>query len=250
MSSRRRRATSIPSNGSGGTPSVSTCLTSLLRSTLDGLIAIALAPHCAACRAPLDRPTNGAVCLRCWDAVVPPVPLVPSSLPPHVTLAAAIGPYAESLRDIVHALKYDQRPTIAWHLAQRMRNAGAELLADADAVVPVPLHRARERSRGFNQARELARHLHVPVLDVLERVRETAPQADLPAAKRAANVRGAFAVRDEAVLAGLVLVLVDDVSTTGATLNACAGILLDAGAKEVRALTAARAPLKATKRQR
>jgi ComF family protein len=225
-------------------PSVSTCLTSLLRSTLDGLVAVALAPHCAACRAPLDHPTDGAVCTRCWDAVVPPVPFAPCNLPPHITLAAAVGPYADSMRAVVHALKYDQRSTIAWHLAQRMRVAGAGVLRDADAVVPVPLHRARERSRGFNQARELARHLQLPVLEALARVRETASQADLPAAKRAANVRGAFALRGKPLITDRVLVLVDDVSTTGATLNACAGILLDAGAKEVRALTAARAPLK------
>ena len=125
-----------------------------------------------------------------------------------------------------------------------MRDAGVSVLGDADAVVPVPLARARHRSRGFNQARELARHLSLPVLEALTRVRDTAPQADLPAAKRAANVRGAFSLRPGVSIDGLVLVLVDDVSTTGATLNACAAVLLDGGAKEVRALTAARAPLR------
>jgi ComF family protein len=244
MSSRRRRASSIPSNGSGETPSASTSLTSLLRSTLDGLIAVTLAPHCAACRAPLDHPTDGAVCSRCWDATVPPVPLASCSLPPHISRAVAIGLYADALRDIVHALKYDHRSTIAWHLAKRMRDAGGGVLDDADAVVPVPLARARQRSRGFNQARELARHLDLRMLDALTRVRDTAPQADLPAVKRAANVRGAFALRAGVSIDGLVLVLVDDVSTTGTTLNACAAVLLDGGAKEVRALTAARAPLR------
>jgi ComF family protein len=141
-------------------------------------------------------------------------------------------------------LKFDHRSTIAWHLAQRMRDAGQDVLDGADAVVPVPLSRARERSRGFNQARELARHLRLPVLEALARVRETAPQADLPAAKRTANVRGAFALVPGLDINGLVLVLVDDVSTTGSTLNACAAVLLDGGAKEVRALSAARAPLR------
>ena len=125
-----------------------------------------------------------------------------------------------------------------------MREAGTQVLAGADAVVPVPLHASRERPRGFNQARELARHLGPPILDALVRVRRTSAQADLPKTKRDANVRGAFAMKPGTNVKGLVLVLVDDVSTTGATLNACAEPLLAAGASEVRALTAARAPLR------
>jgi ComF family protein len=239
MSSRRRRAPSILSNGSGGTPSGSR-----LRSSLDGLLAVFLAPRCAACRAPLDEPTRGAVCPRCWSAIVPPAPLGCDSLPPHIHLATSIGLYEDTLKAIVHALKYDPRSTLARHLATRMRDAGAQVLAGADAVVPVPLHAARERSRGFNQARELARHLGLPVLDALVRTRKTSAQADLPKARRDANVRGAFALTRGVDVDGLVLVLVDDVSTTGATLNACAAPLLDAGAREIRALTAARAPLR------
>jgi ComF family protein len=160
---------------------------------------------------------------------------------PLVALARAIGPYEGALRAIVHALKYDGRPTIARHLAARMRLAGAEVLADADVAVAVPLHRSRERARGFNQAREIARHLGLPIADALTRTRRTPSQADLPAARRHANVRGAFEWRRSAAVKGRIVVLVDDVSTTGATLNACARPLLDAGAIEVRALTAARA---------
>jgi len=125
-----------------------------------------------------------------------------------------------------------------------MRVAGAEVLEGANAVVPVPLHRSRERTRGFNQARELARHLDLAMRDVLVRTRKTASQADLTAAGRQRNVARAFQLKKGSDVDGLVLVLVDDVSTTGATLNACAAPLLDAGAKEVRALTAARAPLR------
>ena len=113
-------------------------------------------------------------------------------------------------------------------------------MAGADLVVPVPLHRSRKRARGFNQAAEIARHLTVPVAHVLERVRPTASQTDLPAAARHRNVRGAFAVTVPDRVLGATVVLIDDVSTTGATLDACAGALLDAGAREVRALTAAR----------
>jgi len=189
-------------------------------------------PCCVTCGDPLPSwrsVVGGALCPRCRRR------------PPLVTLARSIGPYEGTLRAIVHALKYDGRPTLARHLATRMRAPGAEVLAGADLVVPVPLHASRERARGFNQARELARHLGYPLADALTRTRRTASQADLPAAKRHANVRDAFACRRGAQVRGCTIVLVDDVSTTGATLNACAAALLAAGATEVRALTAARA---------
>jgi ComF family protein len=108
-------------------------------------------------------------------------------------------------------------------------------------VIPVPLHRSRRRHRGFNQAADLARHLGVPVSLALRRVRATATQTSLPAGQRHRNMRDAFAVtRHAAPLTGAVVVVIDDVSTTGATLEACARVLKDAGVKEVRALTAAR----------
>jgi ComF family protein len=224
-------------------PSALTLLT--LRSAVDGLVSILLAPACAACRRPLDEPTRGAVCASCWSAIVPITPLGSSGFPPSITLATAVGPYEGALKEIVHALKYDPRPTIARHLAARMRDAGSCVLAGADAAVAVPLHRSRERARGFNQASALAAHLGLPVIDALRRARKTASQADLPAAKRHANVDGAFALAvPPAQIDDRVIVLVDDVSTTGATLNACAAPLLAAGAREVRALTAARARLR------
>jgi ComF family protein len=161
--------------------------------------------------------------------------------PPLIALARAIGPYEGSLRAIVHALKYGGRSTLARPLAARLRVAGEDVLAGADIVVPVPLHGSRQRQRGFNQAAEIARHLAVPVQRALRRTRPTPAQADLPAARRHANVRGAFALARGARVAGSIVVLVDDVSTTGATLNACAKVLLTAGAREVRALIVARA---------
>lgn len=222
-----------------------TTVLNALRSAVDGLVAVVLAPACASCRVPLEQPTRGAVCARCWSAAVPLTPLGCGSLPPAIALATAIGPYDDTLKNIVHALKYDPRPTIARHLAARMRDAGSYVLDGADAVVPVPLHRSREHTRGFNQARALADHLGLPVLDALVRTRRTAAQADLPAGQRHANVDGAFAASAAAVsVEARVIVLVDDVCTTGATLNACAAPLLAAGAKQVRALTAAQARLR------
>lgn len=236
----------------------------LLRSIGDGMLAVLLAPICAACHTALEHPTRGAVCARCWSSIVPITPPIcrtcgdalPSwrkrsleesrcarcrRAPQLITRACAIGAYDGALRAIVHALKYDGRQTLARPLSLRLRAAGSDVLAGADLVVPVPLHSTRERQRGFNQARELARHLGLPLVDALQRTRRTAAQADLPAARRNANVRGAFVCRNPDRVHGLTLVLVDDVSTTGATLNACASALLRAGAREVRALTAARA---------
>ena len=222
-----------------------------------------LAPLCVACREPLPSPRRGAVCGRCWESVVtfalpccatcgeslaswqagaPPdgVCATCRATPPLASAAAAIGPYEGTLRALVQALKYDSRTSLARPLAERMRSAGGRILQGADAVVPVPLHRSRERRRGFNQAGELARHLGVPTLQALVRLRATATQADLPAARRQANVRGAFAPRRGIIVRGLTLVIVDDVSTTGSTLNACARALMDAGAADVRAVTAAK----------
>ena len=165
--------------------------------------------------------------------------------------ATAIGEYDGVLRDIIHALKYQGRRSTAPPLAALMKQQGASVLAGADAVVPVPLHPARERERGFNQAEDLARGLGLPVARVLRRVKSTRPQVDLSADERKVNVSDAFVCRGAASLSAVasakaealpmgVIVLVDDVTTTGATLDACARVLKVAGAREVRALTAAR----------
>jgi ComF family protein len=162
-----------------------------------------------------------------------------------VDRARAVGAYDGALRAIVHALKYEGRRSLAKPLAGLMRIRGADILAGADCVVPVPLHPSRRRERGFNQAADLARHLGVPVRRLLRRQRATATQASLPAARRHRNVHGAFAVAPswqgpQSGLEGAIVVLVDDVSTTGATLDACARVLKAAGVWEVRAITAAR----------
>jgi ComF family protein len=235
-------------------------------------VRLLLAPSCALCRDTLARPLAGPICTGCWSSVrrlTPPLcarcgdslaswrpadPCCPRCRrrPPAFALARSGGRYEGALREIVHAFKYGGRRALAGPLCSLMRMSGHDVLVGADAVVPVPLHPWRAWTRGFNQADDLACALGAPVWRLLRRARHGPPQASLPAARRRANVRGAFAVGGPlACLSigpsastrarGSVLVLVDDVMTTGATLDACARALLDAGAREVRVLTAARA---------
>jgi len=234
----------------------------MLRDAADALLAVLLAPLCAACSQPLPHPTHGCICTDCWTSVlhVPPplcvrcgghvdryglsanptcVRCLGAASP--IVCARAAGLHVGSLRAMVHALKYDGRRSVAPRLAALMRAAAADVLDRCDVAVPVPLHRARQRERGFNQADDLARHLGLPVVHALKRMRHTPTQTALPASDREENVRGAFSATRRAVsLRGHAVLLVDDVRTTGATLEACAEVIRASGAREVCALTAAR----------
>ncbi len=146
----------------------------------------------------------------------------------------------------MHALKDGDRLDLATTMGQWMARAGREVLADADALVPVPLHWRRLWARRFNQAAVLSQAISetcgVPVSHAVKRVRATAQQVGLSRAGRAANVQGAFRVGpgSEAAVHGKRLVLVDDVLTSGATIDACARALLRAGAVCVDVLVFAR----------
>jgi ComF family protein len=231
---------------------------------VDAVMSVVLAPSCAACDELLDQPSRGPVCDRCWRSILPLTPPLcdrcgdplstwrPVSVPPgrcprcrraarSIDRARAIGSYDGALRAIVHALKYEGRRSLARPLAALMRQRGEDVLRGACCVVPVPLHPSRRRHRGFNQAEDLGRHLDLPMIRALARVRATATQTGLPAAQRHRNMRNAFAAtRSCAALVNRIVVIVDDVCTTGATLEACGSVLKNAGIREVRVLTAAR----------
>ena len=151
------------------------------------------------------------------------------------------------MRELVQSFKYRDRHEGLALFARWLAKAGAELLADADLIVPVPLHTRRLWRRRFNQSAMLAvalgRLCRVPVdCFALKRVRPTASQVGLSADQRRRNVAGAFRVdKDEAPrIAGRKLVVVDDVITTGATAEACARVLKRAGAARVDVLALAR----------
>jgi ComF family protein len=232
-----------------------------LRAALDAV----LPPLCAACRAPLAD--AGGLCPACWTRtsfIAPPycerlgIPFVndpgPGVLsmeaiadPPVYGRARAVARYDDVARDLVHRLKYGDRLDLVAPMGRWMACAGRELLDDADALVPVPLHWRRLWRRRFNQAAALAKAAAsargIPVLTtVLMRKRPTAQQVGLSRSARTVNVEGAFTVTEagKAAISGKQLVLVDDVLTSGATVEACARALLRAGARHVDVLVFAR----------
>ena len=192
------------------------------------------APCCACCGLPFGfHLDEGALCGECIK-----------DMPPF-RLARAALQYDDRSRLQVLGLKFHDRTQFVPMMARLMKQAGAECFYGADALVPVPLHFRRLLRRGFNQsallARALARDTGIRVhYRALVRRKYTPPQAGLTRAQRLDNVRGVFIAHPRAQVRGKVLVLVDDVYTTGATVKACAKALLRAGAIEVRVLTLAR----------
>jgi len=163
--------------------------------------------------------------------------------PPAWQSARAAVRFGPVSRRLVHALKYQDRLEVAGLLGRLMARAGKRLLEQADLIVPVPLYRGRLWARRYNQSALLAAEIGaltgVPVItDALRRTRPTRAQVGLNIRERRRNVRDAFALDGgrELPVMGKRVVLVDDVITTGATAEACAEALLDAGASEVDVL--------------
>ena len=169
--------------------------------------------------------------------------------------AIAYGRYENELRGLIHLLKYDGMTPIAKRLGQRLACPVAELPLESGAevlVVPVPLYRVKRRQRGFNHAERIAsalvselrhsdrKHRWTMGRAVLRRQRATESQSRLSPEGRRRNLRGAFAVRDAARVRDRIVLVVDDIYTTGATAAACTRVLLRAGAKAVWVATVAR----------
>jgi ComF family protein len=238
--------------------------TGAARSALRRMLDLALPPLCAACREPVE---GRGLCPGCWSKlsfitrpycerlgtpfVYDPGPGILSmeaiADPPAYHRARAAVRFDEISRALVHALKYSDRLDLAPMMGRWLGQAGRELLAEADALVPVPLHWRRLWARRFNQSAMLAAAVSsqtgVPVATgALKRVKPTAQQVGLSRTERTANVQGAFRVPKDgtAAVTGRRLVLVDDVLTSGATVDGCARALLRAGAANVDVLVFAR----------
>ncbi len=223
-------------------------------------------PTCLACRAAIAE--AGALCSRCWGAMrfierpfcerlgtpfeqdLGPGLISPQAIadPPVYGRARAAVRFEDGpARRLIHRLKYSDRIEIAKPVGRWMARAGADILAEADVLTPIPLHRLRLMARRFNQAAALAAAIGQetgkpcdPTL--LARVKATKAQVGLSRAQRADNVQGAFRVsaKAEPRLRGRRVVLVDDVLTSSATVNAAARALLRAGAANVDVLVFAR----------
>ena len=239
--------------------------TTKARPLLNAALGTLFPARCAACRDPVG--THGALCAECWDDmhfITDPLCHrcgLPFShemggialcgycmkSPPAFVQARAVFKYDGSSRAQILALKYQDKTQLAPIFGMWLARTGQEYIGMADAIVPVPLHYWRLLKRRYNQAALLSQMLEkqtgIPVLpDTLKRTRATATQAGLTRKGREDNVRGAFAVSPtrQSALKGKSVLLVDDVMTTGATLNACARTLHDAGVLDVYVLTIAR----------
>lgn len=196
------------------------------------------------------------LCGRCGLAFATPAEAGPQGIcsactlrPPQFGQCRAALRYDEAAKQLILPMKYGDRTELAPILAAMMARTGATMLAEAGALLPVPLHRHRLIRRRYNQAgllgAELARRTGRPWLpDALIRHRATVPLGELSAAERRNVVTDAFRIRPSrlAAIQGRRLLLIDDVMTSGATANSCAALLLEAGAAAVDVLVAARVP--------
>jgi ComF family protein len=238
-----------------------------IRDAVASLADLLLPRACTVCERLLDRHERQMVCGRCWARL----PLLPAPicgrcghpthgqncrwcelLPPYVRAARSVCFAAGDIGlGIVHALKYRGWHRVADDMAARMARLDwpLDVVEERRALIPVPLSSKRHRQRGYNQSECLAvalsRRLSIPVWnDALVRTRHTETQTQLTPGDRLRNVSGAFRASASArnALRGAHVIVVDDVVTTAATLNACAAALCDGGARIVSFVTFGRAP--------
>lgn len=225
------------------------------RALLDYILNLLFPVTCVQCHAPVPERRWGGACPECWSSLVPlappfcvkcgePAPAIEGLCGlcikgEHIfDFARSALLFTKTLREIIHHLKYADRVSLAKPLGGILKQCLEREAFEGDLVVPVPLHRSRERARGFNQAERIAAGLGLPLATRLLRRRKNTPsQTGLTRNERKRNLAGAFEVTGE--VKGK-LIIVDDVYTTGSTMNEIARTLKRAGAERVEVLTVAR----------
>ena len=239
----------------------------LLFQLKDDLLDFVYPQTCPICKKPLTREEK-SVCQQCWKTLtILPAPFCPycksfledeESMIRHrcdsldrpedrmILAVRSLGTFDDYYQKLIHRFKYGKSLPLGRRLAKRLGQVVSETtgFADYDLVIPVPLHRARHRERGFNQSDLLAEGISEAAgvavgKGILKRRKNTKDQTHLNAQQRAENVKDAFVVKRPDLTDANKVILVDDVMTTGATLNECAGMLRTAGVKEVFAATLA-----------
>jgi competence protein ComFC len=240
--------------------------TELARLVGEAAFSLLYPPHCAACEA--DTPSGCHLCAECARQALPiQAPRCHRCSMPfngalsgefvcdncegrqfHFTCAVSPWQARAVVRDFIHRFKYDRHLYLRHQLAEWLAAGLADdrlLAPPIDVITPVPLHPVKEREREFNQAevlaKLLARRAAKPVVSCLQRIRHTPTQTRLDREQRMENLRGAFTLRQDHAVTGCHLLLIDDIFTTGSTVDECSRVLRAAGAASVRVLTVARA---------
>ena len=213
-----------------------------LKKLLKDLLGFVYPPYCILCEADLE-PNNKLVCERCWERLE-----ASSTRETYISKQRilALYPYTNDVRTIIHNLKYLNKTHLAVNLGSSIGKIIKEdkNIRNWDLLIPIPLHKVKQRSRGFNQSELIVDAIaEVSFIEkdnsILTRHRYTKNQAALPMRERAANVKGAFSIMNKLKIEGKKIGLVDDVITTGSTMLECIKVLKEAGAKEVAAVSAA-----------
>ena len=192
-------------------------------------------PHCRICEKPLDTDAT-AICRECFERKN------------YFSYTRAAGTYEGALKEMIHFFKFNKKKKLFKLLSETMLDKiDRNIFNGIDLIVPAPLSKKSLAEREYNQTELLAKHisfrLKIPANNIVVKTRETERQSSLERGKRLGNLKGAFKIKEEfiSIVDGKNIVVVDDVYTTGSTINEIAKVLVKAGAKEVRAVTVARA---------
>lgn len=219
-----------------------------MKGFIASVLSLVYPKFCLTCGKPLGPEFQDPVCNVCWGSIRKNEPAFSYKLDTqHFDRAYSVCVYEGVIKECVHFLKYNAKLSLARPLAELMAVYARYHLGvdNIDFLVPVPLHPAKQREREFNQteilARRISKILNIPVMvNNLKRVKNSQPQTKLSGAERLINIKGAFEVKDKAGFKNKSVLLIDDVFTTGATVDECAKTLKQAGAKKVEVLTLAK----------